>query len=247
MNSPTPTREIQEYNEHSPYFADFYQFFSNVIHNVNGHSSGKKSFSDVSNSPKVIMVTSAVEKEGKSTLASLLSITGALSTHNFHLLIDGDLHRPNLHNKFGVGLENGLSEALMNKKSLQDVVQVTPYGSLHLITAGKMVSNPFELLNIDRMKQLFKELGNYYGMIIVDCPPIIPVSDTLKLAQMADGVVLTVKAGKTPREVVKRAIDILKKGRCNLIGIALNDIGEVLPYYYRSKYYKYKYQLSESD
>ena len=70
-------------------------------------------------------------------------------------------------------------------------------------------------------------------MIIVDGPPVIPVGDTLRLAQLVDGVILVVRTGKTSRKVVKRAIDMLKSSNCKLLGVALNDLSSVLPYYYQ--------------
>jgi len=229
------SKKILSFNEHSPYFRDFYQFFNNIV------IYDKIQFPNNGKPCKVIMITSAVEKEGKTTIAALLAITGALSTKNFHLLLDGDLHRPSVHKKFGMQLKGGLTEVLMNKRELHNIVRRTPFGFLHLITAGSIVSNPFQLLDTVKMKKMLKYLGNYYEMIVVDCPPIIPISDALKLAQLADGVILTVKAGKTPKELVKRTIDILNKSRCPLLGVVLNDVSEVLPYYYNSKYYQYSY------
>ena len=164
---------------------------------------------------------------------------------DYHLLVDGDFRRPSLHKKFGVKLEDGLSEILTNKKKLPDVIKViqeTPNGALHLITAGRRINNPFQLLTRDSTAQLLDNLSNYYTRIIIDCPPIIPVGDALRFAQIADGVVLVVRAGKTPREVVRRAVKILKQSKSRLLGVVLNDVGEVLPYYYRRKYYAYEYK-----
>ena len=239
MNSRGSLRGIKEYSEHSPYFSDFYQFFNNLISAQNGKEGAN------GNPPKTILITSAVESEGKTTLASYVSITGALALQDYHLLIDGDLRRPTLHRRFGVKLESGLSDVLTNTKKLPDVIRViqeTPNGALHLITAGKRINNPFQLLTRESTGQLFDNLRNYYKRIIIDCPPIIPVSDAMRFAQIADGVVLVVRAGKTPRQVVKRAVKMLEQSKCQLLGVVLNDVGEVLPYYYRRKYYSYDYK-----
>ncbi len=242
MNPRGSLFNMKDFTENSPYFSDFYQFFNNLITVKNGSNSENK------NPMKVIVITSAVESEGKTTLASYVSITGAVALQDYHLLIDGDMRRPTLHSKFGEKAENGLSEVLLGNKKLPDVIKVveeTPRGALHLITAGKKINNPFQLLTRDSTGQLITNLRNYYSRIIIDSPPIIPVSDTLRLSQLADGVVLVVRAGKTPREVVKRAINILKQARIPLLGVVLNDVGEILPYYYHKRYYHYEYGKSQ--
>ena len=93
---------------------------------------------------------------------------------------------------------------------------------------------------------VIKELRKYYKMIIIDGPPILPVSDALRMAQIVDGVILVVQAGKTRMDITKRAIELLKEARCNLLGVVLNDVKEVLPYYYHNKNYFYNYEKIKS-
>ena len=224
------------YNEDSIYFSNFYHLFSKLVFTSNN---GK--------TPKVITITSAVEGEGKTTIAHYLSFTAAVSLRGYYLLIDGDLRKPNLHKLLGVPREKGFSDILLNKGNTSEFIRRTRLSNLNLITAGKYINNPLILLNNPETKQFINKMTEHYKMIFIDSPPVIPVSDSLRLAQLADGVVLVVKAGKTPREVVKRAIQLLKDAQCNIIGIVLNDVGEVLPYYYQHKYYKYDYQPSYSS
>ncbi len=224
---------IKEYSEHSSYFADFYRFFDKITNN------GK-----IKN-PKVIMMTSASEGEGKTTLSSYLMITAAMSTQNSYLLVDGDLRRPMVHRRFGVAREYGLTDALTGGKELHQIIRKTPFQGLHLITAGSIVSNPFQVLSQSRTQRIFDRLRGYYNLIVIDAPPIVPVSDTLKLAQFADGIVLAIMAGKTSRVVVKRAIDLIKEANRPLLGVILNDVVEVLPYYYQRKYYRYPHRTKE--
>lgn len=230
MNANERITLDDDYNENSPCFADFYQLFYRIV------------FSGGEHAPKTIMVTSAREGEGKSTLASYVSFTAALSTENFHLLVDGDLRRPSVHKIFGVERKEGLSDALMSEKAVLGMIKKTVNKNLHILTAGRHVAHPLQLLSLDKTKQIFKQLESYYRMIIIDGPPVIPVGDTLRLAQLVDGVILVVRTGKTPRTVVKRAIDMLKSSNCKLLGVALNDLSSVLPYYYQKKYYRYQYE-----
>ncbi len=217
------------YNQNSPSFSDFYQLAGRLF---------ARGFGD---NKRVLMVTSAIQGEGKTTISYYLSITCALSAPDFFLLLDGDLRRPNLHKQFGTSKRGGLSDILMGEKNLPELLRRTPYGNLHLMTAGKHVDTPHQLLHTPAMTQLINRIKNYYKIVIIDCPPMVPVSDTLHFAQMVDGVLLVIKAGKTPRTVVKRAIDLFRDARCPLLGVILNDTSEVLPYYYHHRYYKYDY------
>ena len=237
MNLKEFIKNLKGFDENSPYFADFYLLFNRIISDI--ETSTKKN-----NKHKVIMITSAMEKEGKSTLASLASVTGAIASKEYHLLVDGDLRKPTLHKQFDVKLGTGLSDILKNGTCLSSVVRPTSHKSLHLITAGKHVDKPFELLSSDKVNRLFDDLRKYYKLVIIDSPPVIPVSDALKFGPICDGVVIIVKAGKTPRDIVKRAIDIVKQNQCQLLGVVLNDVGGVLPYYYHRKYYKSSYHYS---
>lgn len=98
----------------------------------------------------------------------------------------------------------------------------------------------------NRLREIFEELKFYFDFIIVDVPPVIPVSDPILIASEVDSTLVVVRAGNTPREVAKRAINFLKNSKINVLGIVMNNLDEVLPYYYSSKYYSYKY-YNKSD
>jgi capsular exopolysaccharide synthesis family protein len=242
--------KILEYDTQSPYFADFYQMYVNVLSISDQSNNGNGKLTAGKNSRRVIMVTSAMEEEGKSTLASYFALTTALSSEGFHILVDGDLRRPTLHKKFDVELKNGMTEILTDQQSVPGAiksVRQTQNGGLHLLTAGSMIESPFELLTEKKTRELVNYLKDYYERIIIDSPPLIPVSDTLRLAQLVDGVVLVIRAGKTPKEVIKRAVTILQQAKCKLLGVVLNDKGDILPYYYHGSYYRYSYQQTDSE
>jgi receptor protein-tyrosine kinase len=234
MKNQVPMFPVNEFSEHSTYFADFYRLFHRISM-MNGGQSGK-----------VVAVTSATAGEGKSTVASFLMVTAALSSHNYYLLVDGDLHRPTVHEKFGCSRVEGLSEILMGEREVDQVICKTGFRGLHIITAGRAVTNPFQIFSIDKIKETLQKLRSYYDIIIIDGPPLVPVSNALKLAQVADGTILVVKAGQTPREVASHAVKILQDAKLPLWGVILNDTGEVLPYYYQPKYhYNQYYQTAE--
>jgi len=225
---------LQEYNERSPYFAEFFRLYSRIHAARDGHR------------PRIVMVTSAVAGEGKTTVSTYLGITAALATRNNHLILDADLSRPTLHLKLGLEQSNGLTEILGEGLDLSQAIQTTPFPGLHVISAGHTVPNPFQLLSSKQVRELFNHLSSHYESIIVDSPPILSVSDTLKLADYVDGILLVILSGHTNREVIKRATEMLLEINKPVLGVVLNDMGEVLPYYYQHKYYAYHYAGAEN-
>jgi len=189
---------------------------------------------------KSILFTSAITSEGKSTVASLMSITAAYKGHKT-LLIDCDLRRPSLHRLFAFERQRGMSEVLYNGDEIKSVIKKTSLDNLDVITAGKAVAHPAELFDSRTIGGLIHELKFYYDFVFVDTPPVIPVSDPMLLAQEMDGAVLIVKAGSTAREVAQRATKILSNGQINLLGVVLNNVKGSLPYYYDYSHYNYDY------
>ncbi|MFZ5981852.1 MAG: CpsD/CapB family tyrosine-protein kinase [Candidatus Zixiibacteriota bacterium] len=190
---------------------------------------------------KAVMVTSSMLSEGKSTITSLLAITAAkkgLKT----VIIDSDLRRPVIHQLFKLERQLGLHEILADEAAAKSVIKKTSLDNLDVITAGKISAHPAEVFNGPAIGRLIEEMKFYYDQIIIDSAPIIPVSDPLFVANEVDGVVLVIKAGETQREVVKRAVDILKTNHFKLLGVVLNNMSGSLPYYYDYSYYGYHYE-----
>ena len=218
---------INFFDRESPEATEFRRLYSNLI-GLNGQL-------------KTIMITSSTVEEGKSIISSFLAITTAEITGKKVLLLDTDLRRPMVNVFFKLPLENGFSDMLESRAKIPDMLKPTPIPELKIITAGKLKGSPTALLQPMRMAEIFEELKFYFDFIIVDSPPIIPVSDPLLIASHVDGVLVIVRAGATPREVAKRAINLLQNSKIKILGTVLNNIDEVLPYYYSSKYYAYKY------
>jgi capsular exopolysaccharide synthesis family protein len=190
---------------------------------------------------KSFLVTSATTGEGKSTIASSLAITASIYKTKKTLLIDCDVRRPVLHKFFGHEREGGLSDAILDEMKLEDNLKSTPIENLWLLTSGTHHPNPTHLLDSPRLPELLAAAKFYFELVIIDCAPVIPVSDALVLGREADGVVLVVKAGETPREVSKRATSLIHESGANLLGVTLNNVKDALPYYYNYRYYGYRY------
>ncbi len=189
---------------------------------------------------QIILITSAVIGEGKSTIAALLA--RSLAVHKKEtVLIDFDLRRPQLHHLFEVDCKDGLIDILRSNLPFSRCLKPTNFPHLILISSGILDSNPVEILTNDRLKIFFEYIGDKYDTVIVDSPPVIHVSDSLLLSKFADEVILVIKAGSTPRYVVKRAIKMFGDVKVKISGIILNNMENALPRYYDYKSYHYQY------
>lgn len=190
---------------------------------------------------QVVLFTSAVSSEGKSSIASMVAISSAMHRNKPTLLIDFDMRRPQIHKNFSVDKIGGVAEILGAGLPLKSCVKESSVPNLLLLTSGKLNETTIKLLNSPRLEKLFAEVRETFDHVIIDSPPIIPVSEPLIIGKMVDHLLLVVKAGATPRHVVQRAIDMLHDVKVTISGIVLNNMDNVLPYYYDYDYYGYKY------
>jgi capsular exopolysaccharide synthesis family protein len=190
---------------------------------------------------QIIMITSAMVGEGKSLTSSLLAITMAELTKLKIALVDFDLRRPKIAKYFGLDDDGGVSDVLLGKTTLKLASRKTAVPNLTIIPAGKLDGVPSDILSQENMSGFFQELRFYFDYIIVDTPPVVPISDPLLIAEYVDTVILVVRGGITQREVVSRATNLLGNSKLNILGVVLNDFEQVLPYYYKDHYYGYKY------
>ncbi|THA30041.1 polysaccharide biosynthesis tyrosine autokinase [Streptomyces sp. A1547] len=164
-------------------------------------------FAQIGDRPRVIVVTSSLPGEGKTSTAVNLafSLTEAgIST----CLVDADLRRPCVAHTLGLVQDAGLTSVLIGQARIGDVMQTA--GRLSVLTSGPVPPNPTELLASDRMAELLRELAAGYEAVIVDTAPLLPVADTVALATLAHGALLVVRAGKTPRDRVAAATEVLR-------------------------------------
>ena len=177
-------------------------------------------FIDVDDHPTCLVITSSIPGEGKSTTAANLALAIAQGGSRV-ALVDGDMRRPTVAKNFGLVAEVGLTSVLIGKATVDDVVQPAAEG-LDVITSGPIPPNPSELLGTQHMYDLLKELSARYDRVIIDTPPLLPVTDGAIMARQADGAVLVVRAGKTNREQVARAAEALRSVGAKLLGSVLS-------------------------
>lgn len=196
--------------------------------------------------PKVILMTSMVQQEGKSTTTKNLAHILAQNDKKV-LIVDCDMRRPRQHSMFGTANTYGLSNYLSgNTDEKQALIKPVPDSQLFLITSGPVPPNPAELLNSSKMVQLVKETQAQFDFVLLDSPPVQQVTDSLALAPIADGTVLVVRAGHTTYEMLDSGIKRLREGHGHLLGIVLNrlkkkhaDKGYYGYYSYYSQYGSY--------
>jgi capsular exopolysaccharide synthesis family protein len=187
-----------------------------------------------------ILVTSAAKHEGKSLIAANLAIAIAKREEEKKvLLIDGDLRRPTIHSLFGIKRVPGLVSLLEGKAELYDVVHDTELINLKIIPSGQAVDSPSQLLK--GAKDILDKCRESFDVVICDSPPVVPADDASMIAPYMEGVLMVVMAGKTDKMIVKRAMEILDGVNAKILGIALNNLHKMLPYYYDYGYYRYKY------
>ena len=195
-------------------------------------------FSSAGHSPRVLMVTSTMPREGKSTTAA--NLAGAMAKAEPKvLLVDADLRRPSLHELFSVPKEPGLSNFLVGETDELPVV-ATPVENLYLIPSGIIPPNPSELLGSTRMQEFLSRAQEQFGRVILDSAPIMSVTDSTILSTQVDGVILVVKAETVPRKSAIQARDHLMEVKAHILGVILNDIPMQRGGYYYS-YYHHSY------
>ena len=188
--------------------------------------------------PKVILITSALPEEGKTTTSVNAAIVLAQKGTRV-LLIDADLRRPSIHKTLGMGPTLGLSNVLTGAASLQEaIIPSTIVPEMFLLPAGTPPPNPAELLASTKMKNVLEELRKHYDHIVIDSPPTLSVTDAVVMSTAADAVVLVIRSGHTTRPALRRARDILLQVNARVCGVLVNAVNLNSPYYY----YHYEYQ-----
>ncbi len=195
----------------------------------------------------VLMVTSPGSGDGKSSTALNLAISFAQAGKRT-VLIDADMRRPRLHQVFDLSPEQeavGLAGVLAGTESVQDALCTGLEGvpeAFAVMPCGKIPENPAELLDQPEVAKMIAELRKEFDMVVIDSPPVLPVTDPVVLARRVDGVVLIARCESTTRTEVQHALGLLRQGDTNLLGVVLNQVDTRREGRgYGSRYYQYYY------
>ncbi len=173
-------------------------------------------------------------EDGKSTIAMSLATNLSEQGQRTVLLIEADLHKPALARSLGLRPRPGLAECLEDGLDpLSQLRKVEPLG-WYSLQAGSPRGNPTELIQSDALKALMERLTPYFEWILIDTPPVLPLTDALSFSRQVDATLLVVRADRTPREAIEQALTVI--GRKHVLGIVLNGaegLGRLYSQYYR--------------
>jgi capsular exopolysaccharide synthesis family protein len=200
---------------------------------------------------KTFMITSSTNGEGKTITSTNLAISMAQDLNNKSiLLIDADIRKGRIARYLGLNHSPGLSEILKGEIE-EDACFVNPnIPNLTVICSGKTPKNPSELLNSKRMAQLINSLKARFDYILIDTPPVMPLTDACILAPMVDGVMMVVQAGRTQRDIVRNAESKLIQAYANVLGFVMTNVEYHLPHYlyrYVHDYHAYAYKETPAN
>jgi protein-tyrosine kinase len=188
---------------------------------------------------QAILVTSALPGEGKTFVAANLAQSFAQQSGRRVLLLDGDLRLSRLHVLFGTSALPGLSDFLRGDVEISNILQRGYPDNLYFVPGGKPPLDPIELLGNGRLKGLLHRLAPLFDWIVLDSPPCVPLSDASLLAELCDGVLMVVKAGKTPFDVAQKGKRQFEQR--HLLGVVLNHVAP------QAAYSAYYYQAFETQ
>ena len=197
-------------------------------------------FSSADEAPQTIVVTSASPSEGKSITAANLGVVMANAGSRV-LLLDCDMRRPRIHKIFELDRKIGVSSILVGTGSAKDAIVPSSVENLDILPVGPIPPNPSEIVGSKKMGLLLNALKKKYDRVLIDSPPISAVTDAVILTQMADSLILVVRAGETPRQVIQHALAQVRSVNANILGAVLNAVSVGRDSYYYYQYYYYYY------
>lgn len=193
-------------------------------------------FANVAGHAKTILVTSSLPGEGKSTTATNLAIAISQAGRSV-CLVDADLRRPMVHEYLGMDRNAGLTTALVGEADVNDLLQLWGDDNLYVLTSGQIPPNPSELLGSEEMKHLLGRLEDVFDFVVIDAPPLLPVTDAAVLAQHVGGVVVIVGTQKLKHQDLQKSLGALAMVGANILGVVLNRLPTRGPDAYSYSYY----------
>jgi len=192
-----------------------------------------------------VLITSANPGEGKTTTVANFGVVAAQAGSRV-CMVDSDLRRPTLHLPFGVANGRGLTTALVEGVSLASVAEPTRVSNLSIVTSGPLPPVHGELVGSRRMRDLLAAASADFDLILCDSPPIMIVSDAAALSAQCDGVILVVRGGAVPAEVVRRAAEQIEAVKGRVLGVLLNRI-DLRRHGYYAGYHRYYRDYHRAD
>lgn len=193
-------------------------------------------FANVSGKAKTVLLTSSVPGEGKSTTATNLAIALAQAGQTV-CLIDADLRRPMVDQYLGIDRSVGLTTALVGEADVNDLLQPWGEDALYVLASGQIPPNPSELLGSDAMKLLIMQLEEAFDTVVIDAPPLLPVTDAAVLSQHVGGVVLVIGSQKLRQQDLQKSLRALEMVGAAVLGVVLNRLPTKGPDAYSYSYY----------
>jgi capsular exopolysaccharide synthesis family protein len=182
---------------------------------------------------KKVLITSTIPREGKTTISANLACALAHGSEEKILLVGGDVRIPALLQMFGIETLPGLCEIVLEGRSLSDSIYSLEDAGIWVLPAGRIPSNPLEVLQSQKLPEIIEQLGECFDWIVIDSPPILPLADTTIWMRLADGVLLVTRQGITEKHQLQRGLEALESEK--VIGALLNCAdGASYGYYYRS-------------
>jgi capsular exopolysaccharide synthesis family protein len=197
-------------------------------------------FSSADEGAHSVVVTSTGPSEGKTVISSSLAITLAQAGQRT-LVVDADMRRPRMHEALDRAQEPGLSNVLVGDATLADAARSTSVPNLWVLPAGHIPPNPAELLGSKKYRELIAELKGRYDWVVIDAPPVMPVTDASIAANVAGGVIFVIGAEMTPRQTAQTAIEQLRGANAKFVGAVLNRANIRRHAYYYRPYYRKEY------
>lgn len=207
----SPEKLVTRSNPRSPIAEAYRQLRTNI------------QFSSLDRPIKTLLITSTHPEEGKSTILANLATTFA-QTGSRTILVDCDLRRPSLHRIFGVRNGAGLTSVILDPGIKEFPYLECGVPNLRLLCSGPLPPNPSELLGSRRMAEVIEQLKSDADYVLFDSPPVVVVTDAAVLASKVDGVMMVIYAGRTRRELAKKAKALLDKVNANILGVVLNNV-----------------------
>lgn len=208
-------------------------------------------YMNVDGNTKVIQIESAVSAEGKTTVACNLAVSLGQAGKKV-VVVDLDFHRPHVHRLFEEEKENGIAEYMLDTISFDAIIRATKYENVSIITRGAEIYNTSTVFVSEKFKTLIEELKNKYDYVILDCPPVLQISDYIHISKVSDGVLFMVHYASTTKNQVAEAVKELKNCGANLLGTVFTMYdrkkdGETDNYHYYYYYNNYSNRAPEEE